>query len=754
MEKLLSHIRILPDKKRILTRLVFAGVLLLLVGAGIFSPTQASAAQRILGPGEEGCYTARGTFVPEFPDEDSCIGANTSINTGTIYLWKIAGDSVTVPDVAPTGTANPNAPSAFEAEVYEYACGIGSIDSAGGSFFGCVLETFYLIFYTVPALLLFVAAYVFNVLIEFTLQDELFRSTFIVSAWEVVRDLSNIFFILVLLYIAVRTILGIGSSDVKKMIARVVIMALLINFSLFFTRVIVDTSNILALVFYNRIEVQRVNPDGTVSTINYDNVRGEKDVAGAMTHAFNPTRLLTPEFFQATKDVSPPGVPPDPDGRVPVRILLGILVITGLIMGFAAYTFLISGVLFLARLLELWMLMIFSPFAFMSSTVPKLEKIKHIGWEEWTHKLLKTAFVAPIFMFMLYFIFLLVQKNPFSDVTVQNNGMVETILLVVIPAFVILYLLRYAVKFAKEGSGEIGAGILKAGKIAGGVALGGVGLAAGAAVGGAALVGTKTLGAASSAVASSRLASGKGALSRGLRRTAQYGSQASFDLRKTGIGTLTKKVGIDLDASKAIGLGVKEGGYEKARTDKVKRRQERAQQLEVGEDETLKQEQNKVEADLQDLLKEVSSELELVDKKITSAREDASDAARRFGSGSAEARTAGQVVDYLKDYKTGIKTGSASVFNPTTGVNENKSHLKRDGNSIKNLESAIIPEAKAKVLRETRERKQAYADATTKFSTIKIPWVGNFNNPLVNRANREAAHKIKMENKLDSGEKH
>src|SRR3989344_550097 len=124
----------------------------------------------------------------------------------------------------------------------DFECGI----LEGTLWPGCFVQVVYGLFYVIPAFLLWLGAYFFNVLVSITLSGKLLgESVFVSAAWAVVRDLSNIFFILILLYIAIKTILGLGGSEVKKTIIMVVITALLINFSMFFTKVIVDTTNII-----------------------------------------------------------------------------------------------------------------------------------------------------------------------------------------------------------------------------------------------------------------------------------------------------------------------------------------------------------------------------------------------------------------------------------------------------------------------------------------------------------------------------
>ncbi len=358
----------------------------------------------------------------------------------------------------------------------------------GFSVQGCIIRIVYVLFYTLPSFLLWFAAIFFNALIAIALSTKLYAtSTFIPEAWAIVRDLSNIFFILILLYVAIQMILGLGGHGSKKIIVQVVIMALLINFSMFFTKVVIDSSNILALVFYNKMNTEttvngRPRPYNQVSSNP-----GERDLSGKMVEAFDPTKLLTPEFFEKAKtSMSIDGrVDTDP---VPFGILFGMIIITGLIMGFAAYAFFVSGFAFLSRLIELWILIIFSPFALMSSTLPILAGVPYAGWKQWLDKLFKISFMAPIFMFFIYLIFRLVDANIFGNFVTENGSMMSTILLVVLPAMMILIMLIMATKYAKKASGQLGEVISGTAKMLGGLAIG-------AASGGVALAGRASLGA-------------------------------------------------------------------------------------------------------------------------------------------------------------------------------------------------------------------------------------------------------------------
>src|SRR6185295_18369539 len=148
--------------------------------------------------------------------------------------------------------------------------------------------------------------------------------------------------------------------------------------------------------------------------------------------------------------------------KVPATILFGMIMITGTILCFAAYAFFISGGAFLSRIVELWTLIISSPFAFMSYTTPEISGLKDWGWSSWTKRLLESAFMAPGFMLFMYFIFLLINSNLFGNIIGKDGSFIERLLLIIIPAMMILTLLLKAVKLAKAGAGIFGDTIMGA----------------------------------------------------------------------------------------------------------------------------------------------------------------------------------------------------------------------------------------------------------------------------------------------------
>ncbi len=400
-----------------------------------------------------------------------------------------------------------------------------------GTLEGCLIKIVYYVFYAFPGFLLSVAASFFNAMAAITLSSKLYTATtFITSGWSIVRDLANMLFIFILLFIAISLILDleIGHASPKKMFASVILMAILLNFSMFFTEVIIDTSNIVARLFYNQIVVKTT---GTAKYVGLTNESAigvtEHDLSGGLAQAFHPQIFTSKEFWDKVPSVDGggstalaataggaamgsvlPGVGTLVGAGVGLGVdtvyhlfaggggysgiepsfLLAILIISGLVFFFAAYAFFVAALSFLGRLIQLWVSIIFAPLAFVSYIVPSMHHIEDIGWSTWWKTLLEAAFSAPIFFFYLYIIVSMIQSKFLDDLgRGGDKTWFEMILLVLIPELIILFLLMKASKFAKTAAGERGGLVLKSAAVVGGAALG-VGLGA-AAFGGRRLAG-------------------------------------------------------------------------------------------------------------------------------------------------------------------------------------------------------------------------------------------------------------------------
>ncbi|MDQ5922854.1 MAG: hypothetical protein QG644_562 [Patescibacteria group bacterium] len=376
-----------------------------------------------------------------------------------------------------------------DSPLYDSINGCGAF-GIGGNVTGCFVLILYFLFVSVPSWLMALTAQVFDFTAALTLSDEMYRAKFVNTIWTIVRDFSNIFFILILLYAAFQVILGLGHGGGKKIVASVILIALMVNFSLFISRVVVDAGNVLGLIFYNKISTDHVAYQ-PVSDPTLTNVK-EKDLAGALISSFRINNFYTAEFLD--------GIPDEAGGflglgsrHLKPSWAVSLIVTYGLIAYSLAWIFLIVGVSFIGRMITLIMLMIVSPIAFVTATVPTFRGIDTIGFDSWLKQLFKTSFVVAVFMAILYLVSEILRANIFDSYSIGNEslGVVARLMLIFIPALLIIIFLRKGKEYAVKASGEITGALIGGAKMLGGLALGGAALgAAGVAVAGRRTVGS------------------------------------------------------------------------------------------------------------------------------------------------------------------------------------------------------------------------------------------------------------------------
>jgi hypothetical protein len=252
----------------------------------------------------------------------------------------------------------------------------------------------------ISALLLWVASKLFDmsVYISISLIRLWFEAGMVQSAWIVIRDLSNLFFVFILLYIAIGTIFDLGGvSDPKKMVTNVVIIALLVNFSGFFVRVIVDASNIVAYEFYAQMGGGGVE----VSTIGTKLVQ-KMDLGSYFIDAET--------LKKAGDDSSRNFVPPVVERLSFISIISGTLGNMLIILA-TAIVLLIASALFIIRTIILLIIYILSPLAFVSRIIPSKKFNK---FDEWLETLVKYSLLAPAFLIPLYLVFIILGPNGIS----------------------------------------------------------------------------------------------------------------------------------------------------------------------------------------------------------------------------------------------------------------------------------------------------------------------------------------------------
>jgi hypothetical protein len=296
----------------------------------------------------------------------------------------------------------------------------------GVSIPGCIAILSYFILY-LTSWVLFAAALLFDFTISYTLSmtDIIDGFTSIQYGWEVFRNLINLFFILILVFISISTILQVDSYGYKKLLGKLVIAAILINFSMFFTKVIIDASNITALVFYKQIMV-----DANKKNIDTPKA-GDNVVSSALTSAseaageYNNLSMGIMDALgmqtiwgvsKTTGGGTTGGSTKDANNDPAIRSASAVAAAGGAGLGlnpwtmtlvglggsvfilFLSFIFLAASFMFLARTVMLIMLLVTSPIAFAANVLPQTKKLS----DKWWSKLNSAVLFAPVYMLLMF----------------------------------------------------------------------------------------------------------------------------------------------------------------------------------------------------------------------------------------------------------------------------------------------------------------------------------------------------------------
>lgn len=226
-------------------------------------------------------------------------------------------------------------------------------------------------------LVLWLAGKFFDKSVEYSVASfsTLADSDSIKIGWKTLRDVANLFFIFILLYAAIGMILQLPSVNGKRILVSVIVVALLINFSAFFTRLVIDASNVAANQFYNAVSKSETARIGVGE--------GQLTVTG-----------ISATFMNALPIHSVLAGTP---GRTIINSV-GISFGAVIMMLVAIFIFLAAAILFVIRTVTLLFVIILSPLAFLMYAFPNQKGL----FDKWLDTLLKQAFFAPLYLLMVW----------------------------------------------------------------------------------------------------------------------------------------------------------------------------------------------------------------------------------------------------------------------------------------------------------------------------------------------------------------
>lgn len=185
--------------------------------------------------------------------------------------------------------------------------------------------------------------------------------------WIFTRDLVNLFFIIILVVIALATILRIKEYQFQKTLPILIIVALLVNFSPVIVGFFVDFFSLLTNLFLKNLSFGQ----GFFASTTLLN----KQMWGLFAGVFNPFESPLIYFSR-----------------------LAAISTLGAYFGLGTFVFLIIAFLYLARVLAFWILLILAPLAFAAYILPATRRI----WTMWWNQLFQWGIVGLVLAFFLY----------------------------------------------------------------------------------------------------------------------------------------------------------------------------------------------------------------------------------------------------------------------------------------------------------------------------------------------------------------
>ncbi|MFA6146469.1 MAG: hypothetical protein WC697_04060 [Patescibacteria group bacterium] len=262
---------------------------------------------------------------------------------------------------------------------YQVNAQVGQVDatmsasSAGSDIRSGVLQILswpILFFISVLAKLLIV---IIRLLVWVAQYNDFINSPAVSKGWIIIRDICNMSFILALLIIAFCTVLKIENYSYKKLLGKLVMAAVLVNFSKFICGFLIDISQIIMLTFVNAFKTAAEG--NFAEMLGLSKILSFRDsITGADINGF--------EVFGA--------------------LILGLIMV-----GVALFVIGIITIILVMRIVTLWFLILLSPLIFVAPLFPMGKGHADQWWKKFSNELI----VGPAMAFMLWLSLAVVQDQ-------------------------------------------------------------------------------------------------------------------------------------------------------------------------------------------------------------------------------------------------------------------------------------------------------------------------------------------------------
>ncbi len=200
--------------------------------------------------------------------------------------------------------------------------------------------------------------------------NDFIKAPFVVNGWIIIRDICNLGFILVLLAISLGSILHIDRYSYRVYLPKLLLMAILINFSKLIAGIIIDIGQVMMLAFGSHI-------------INLG--------AGNIMNSLGITVLLS--------------LSPNTPTKITAAAILGSVLLAAIFAIIAFIVIAIITITLVTRIVMLWILVVLSPIAYLFSASPVGKSYASQWWSEF----IKWVFYGPILIFFVWLSFQAIQ---------------------------------------------------------------------------------------------------------------------------------------------------------------------------------------------------------------------------------------------------------------------------------------------------------------------------------------------------------
>lgn len=320
-------------------------------------------------------------------------------------------------------TSNTGAIASSEAPPAAGGCAWGDILCAVSKLPGMLFAGIAFVFLLISGMILGLAGTVFNwVVIRTVFQFGTYFGTNegMLIAWGVMRDVANIGLLFGFIFMGVLLILNVdggghggGGISAKKAIPRLIIFAVLLNFSLFASQAVIDVANAFSSSFAT---LAGESCTGNTSTGNEttDNASMDNEecsnvgISGQILKVAGLTSIWDSENRDVKEAMK--NLIDRPYNYAVSLIMLSIFVLI------TAMVLLAGSILLIIRVVILSLLMVTSPIGFAGMAIPKLQGIASMWWS----KLMSQAFFAPVYLLLIFISIKLTEGLMEGEATLAN----------------------------------------------------------------------------------------------------------------------------------------------------------------------------------------------------------------------------------------------------------------------------------------------------------------------------------------------